>query len=61
MKACISTIETIKEIRQKIVRTLRARFDAIKGEQDVLTLKTLGFHQTWGNKGFYNIRNANVK
>ena len=50
--------EVIRSTWQEMVITLKAKYDEIKGDRNLVVVRSLAFHKIWNNMGFYSIHNA---
>ena len=60
-KAFVPIAEIVSLIWQEMVLTLKARFDAIKGDSDAAMTRRNAFHRLWGKMGFYLIHRYSVR
>ena len=60
-KAFVPIAEIVSLIWQEMVLTLKARFDAIKGDSDAAMTRRNAFHRLWGKIGFYLIHRYSVR
>ena len=48
--------EVIRSTWQEMVITLKAKYDEIKGDRNLVVVRRLAFHKLWNNMGFYSIQ-----